>query len=106
MPCGAVRSGDWKLLEYLEDGRLELYNLKDDLGETTDLAGKLPDKARSLQAALARWRDSVGAQMPTRMVKETGASGSLVWRLQCIMRIWLSYTNVFAMCGWPICAVK
>jgi len=65
-PAGAIRQGDWKLIEYFEDGRLELYNLRDDLGEQKDLATAMPEKARELQKMLADWRRSVGAQMPAR----------------------------------------
>ncbi|MGQ9592553.1 MAG: HAD-IC family P-type ATPase, partial [Planctomycetota bacterium] len=63
-PVSAVRSGDWKLLEYYEDGRVELYNLAGDLGETRDLASREPERAASLRAALRAWLRSVGAQMP------------------------------------------
>ena len=59
-----MRSGDWKLLEYLEDGRRELYHLKDDPGEQTDLAYRMPDKAASLRQQLHHWRTQVGAAMP------------------------------------------
>lgn len=64
-PSGAVRSGDFKLIEFFEDGRLELYNLRDDLGEQTDLAAQMPDKTKELHAKLVAWRNSVAAQMPT-----------------------------------------
>jgi arylsulfatase A-like enzyme len=63
-PFGAVRAGDWKLIEFYEDMRVELYNLKEDLGEKNDLAQKLPDKAAELRRMLAEWRTSVDAQMP------------------------------------------
>jgi arylsulfatase A-like enzyme len=63
-PVGALRSGDWKLLEYFEDGRLELYNLKDDLGEKQNLAAKLPDRAQGLHAKLKAWRAQLNAVMP------------------------------------------
>jgi len=66
MPGGAVRAGDWKLIELYEDGKLELYNLKDDQGETADLAGKLPGKAAELGKKLDDWRKAVGAQMPEK----------------------------------------
>jgi len=65
-PAGAVRQGDWKLIEFFEDGRLELYNLKDDVGETKNLAGALPDRAKDLERLLAEWRRSVGAPVPTQ----------------------------------------
>lgn len=64
-PAGAIRSGDWKLIEYFEDGRLELYNLKDDLSETTDLSAKMPDKVQELHKMLMDWRKSVDAVVPT-----------------------------------------
>jgi hypothetical protein len=44
---------------------VELYNLKDDLGEQTDLAAKLPEKAQALRTKLAAWRQQEGAQLPT-----------------------------------------
>ncbi len=62
---GTVQSGDWKLLEYFEDNHLELYNLKDDLGEKNNLAEKMPDKAKELHAMMIAWRKDVGAKMPT-----------------------------------------
>lgn len=65
-PAGAIRAGDWKLIEFFEDGRLELYNLRDDLGETNNLAAKLPDKAKELHTNLAAWRKEVGAPMPVK----------------------------------------
>ena len=63
-PVGAVRAGDWKLVEYLEDHRVELFNLRDDPGERTDLAAKMPEKAAELQTRLRTWRVSVDAAMP------------------------------------------
>jgi arylsulfatase A-like enzyme len=65
-PAGSVRSGDWKLIEFFETGKVELYNLKDDIGEKNDLAAKLPDKAKELHAALVAWRKHVNAPMPQR----------------------------------------
>lgn len=64
-PAGAIRCGDWKLIEYFEDGHVELYDLKNDLSETTDLAAQMPDKAEQLRAMLAEWRKSVDAPMPS-----------------------------------------
>ena len=63
-PVGAVRSGDWKLLEFFEDGRLELYNLRDDPGEQHDLASQEPDRAGELHAMLKTWRSDIAAPMP------------------------------------------
>jgi arylsulfatase A-like enzyme len=64
-PAGSVRSGDWKLIEFFETGKLELYNLRDDLGEKTDLAGSMPDRVKDLHTRLVAWRKSVNAPMPT-----------------------------------------
>jgi arylsulfatase A-like enzyme len=63
-PGGAIRSGDWKLIEWYDDMRCELFNLKDDQGEKTDLAAKNPAKAEELKTALHDWRKSVDANMP------------------------------------------
>jgi len=64
-PHGAIREGDWKLIEWYEDGKLELYNIPQDIGEKNDLAARHPDKAASLRAKLIEWRKEVGALMPT-----------------------------------------
>jgi arylsulfatase A-like enzyme len=64
-PGGAVRAGDYKLIEFYEDGRVELYNLKDDPGEKQELSAKLPEKAAELRKMLQDWRKSVDANMPT-----------------------------------------
>jgi arylsulfatase A-like enzyme len=63
-PSGCVRDGDWKLIEWYEDSRAELFNIRDDISEKTDLAAQMPDKAKELTAKLHTWRESVGAIMP------------------------------------------
>jgi hypothetical protein len=63
-PAGAVRHGQYKLIEWYEDGSVELYDLESDPAEQNDLAAALPDISASLRAQMNRWRDSVGAQMP------------------------------------------
>lgn len=65
-PVSMVRSGDWKLLEYYEDGHLELYNLKAVPGEARNLAAAESAKARELHANLDTWRKSVGARLPVK----------------------------------------
>ncbi len=64
-PHGAIRQGDLRLVEFFEDGRVELYDLKEDVGETKDLAAARPEIARELRKRLADWRAAVGAQMPS-----------------------------------------
>jgi arylsulfatase A-like enzyme len=68
-PYGAVRAGDFKLIETYADGRVELYDLKADPGERTDLAAAMADKAGALLDRLRAWRKAVGAQMPARNPK-------------------------------------
>jgi len=65
-PVSLVEVGDWKLMEFLEDGRLELYNLKDDIGEANNLAAKMPEKAQELHAKLQSWREAIKAPMPVK----------------------------------------
>jgi arylsulfatase A-like enzyme len=64
VPSGAVRTGDLKLIEWLEDGRYELYNLADDPGEQRDLAQAEPETASALRDALHSWRAELNARMP------------------------------------------
>ncbi len=64
-PVGAIRKGDWKLLEHFQEDRLELFNLKEDLGEQNDLSKTNPAKTAELQDLLKNWRNEVNAQMPT-----------------------------------------
>ena len=64
-PFGAIRKGDWKLIEYFENMNVELYNLNDDLSEQYNLAATHPAKAFELRDMLYTWRVSVDAQMPT-----------------------------------------
>ncbi len=64
-PAAAIRQGNYKLIEFFEDGRVELYNLKTDISEKNNLAAKMPQKAAQLQKKLAAWRKSIGAKMPT-----------------------------------------
>ena len=65
-PYGAIRAGDWKLIEFYEDSSIELYNLKDDMGESRNLAESERDRALKLRGQLEEWRRSVSAQMPSR----------------------------------------
>lgn len=70
-PSDAIREGDWKLIEFFEGTlaghgpALELFNLRDDVGEETNLAASQPERVAAMRARLANWRESVGAQLPT-----------------------------------------
>ncbi|MFO0966287.1 MAG: sulfatase [Gemmataceae bacterium] len=63
-PAGAIRAGDWKLLEFFEDGRLELYNLRDDPSQKNNLAAAEAERRRELHERLVAWRRDVKAPMP------------------------------------------
>jgi hypothetical protein len=63
-PGGAVRAGDYKLLEYYENYTVQLFNLREDIGEQNDLSQTEPVKVDELKAMLHAWRTEVAAQMP------------------------------------------
>ena len=62
--AGAIRQGDFKLIEFFDNGEVELYNLTEDIQEKDNLARKMPEKADELQKQLAEWREDVGAKFP------------------------------------------
>jgi hypothetical protein len=68
-PSSIIRDGDWKLIHYYEDGRNELYNLVEDIGEQQDLSNRYPDRVQQLSAALKEWLQSVDARLPTKNPK-------------------------------------
>jgi arylsulfatase A-like enzyme len=63
-PAGAIHAGDWKLLQFFEERRFELYNLREDIGERNDLAARMPEKVLELREQLEAWQKAVGAPMP------------------------------------------
>jgi arylsulfatase A-like enzyme len=63
-PACAVRSGDWKLIEFFETGRLELYNLTEDIGEERELSTQRPEITQRLHDLLIRWRTDIEAKIP------------------------------------------
>ena len=63
-PGSSVRAGDFKLIEFFEDGRLELYNLCEDPGEEQNLAEEQPDRTERLHSMLVQWREEVEARIP------------------------------------------
>lgn len=64
-PSAALRVGDFKLIEWFEDGQIELYNLRNDLGEKDDLSEQMPEKVEGLRKALNEWQKAVGAKRST-----------------------------------------
>ena len=64
-PSSAIRMGNWKLIYYYQDERRELYNLENDIGESNDLASRLPEKAAAMKARLDAMLNDQGAKIPT-----------------------------------------
>jgi len=75
-PGSAVRMGDWKLIQRLEDGRVQLYNLRDDPGERNDLAAKEPARVAQMRARLYAWYKETGA----RFLRPLDNGGPAPWR--------------------------
>lgn len=65
-PVSLIQMGNWKLMEFLEDGRLELYDLDQDVSESRNLASEMPEKAQQMKNRLHAWRESVNAPMPQK----------------------------------------
>lgn len=68
-PGSAIRDGDWKLIEFLDEERVELYNLSMDVGERMDLSGSEAERVGALRNKLAAWRAATGAVMPAPFAK-------------------------------------
>ncbi len=65
-PAGAIRRGYLKLVEWFDDGSVELYDLAADIGESNDLATTMPEKVKQMRNDLTAWRQRVGARLPTK----------------------------------------
>ncbi|MFW5901189.1 MAG: sulfatase [bacterium] len=65
-PSSIIRRGDWKLVHYYEDGRNELYNVNEDLSETTDLSSEQPEKTRELAEALNEYLENMDVRYPEK----------------------------------------
>ncbi|MFA3792002.1 sulfatase [Aliiglaciecola sp. SL4] len=72
-PGSAIRSGDWKLIQYFENNEFELYNLANDLAENNNLASQKPNKVAELKAKLKAWQQQTGADIPTELNPEYDA---------------------------------
>jgi arylsulfatase A len=64
LPGAAMRQGNYKLIEWYEDGKLELYDLNKDEGEINDIAAANPLLVQQMKASLDKWRKSLNAKMP------------------------------------------
>lgn len=64
-PASAIRQGDWKLIEFYETGKAELYDLAQDIGEQQDVASAHPQVVTHLKADLDAWKSRVQARLPT-----------------------------------------
>lgn len=78
-PASAVILRPWKLIEYLDDGSLELYRLSRDMSERQNMATALPDVAQRLRNILAAWREQVGARLPTPNPEYDAAKAKEWW---------------------------
>ena len=65
-PSSIIRSKEWKLIYYHEDGRVELYNLINDMGEVNNVAAAYPEKVSEMQKRLNHWLADTGARFPAR----------------------------------------
>ncbi len=65
-PAGSIYDEDWKVIQSYEHGRVELYDLANDLGETTNLASTNPMQAEQLRVRLHRFLEITDADLPTR----------------------------------------
>lgn len=63
-PCSCVRAGDYKLIEFFEDGHLELYNLRSDIKEEHNLVQLEPERVAEMKRMLSGWRDAIDAKIP------------------------------------------
>ncbi len=65
-PGSAIRMGDWKLIEFFEDGRIELYHLREDMQEARNLADAFPERASAMRKRLEGWRLGIEARIPVK----------------------------------------
>ena len=66
IPGGAIREGEYKLIERYEDGRVHLYNLADDVGERNDIADQNPERVTQMRSRLHAWYEDVDAKFLQR----------------------------------------
>ncbi len=63
-PGATLRAGDWKLIEFYDKEKVELYNLKEDIHERNELSKSMPQRTKELTDQLHKWQKKIGAKMP------------------------------------------
>lgn len=91
-PSSIIREGDWKLIHYYEDGRVELYNLANDLEETKDVASENEQLAKKMSLKLFAMLDEMGARFPERDPSWT-AEREEAQRQKVINKLWPAREN-------------
>jgi len=87
-PAGAIRDGDWKLIEHYETGYCELFHLGRDPGETTDLGAEEPARVADLRGKLEKWRRDMGAQSNAANPKFSGKLARAIARTDVSSITW------------------
>lgn len=67
-----IREGDWKLIQFFEDDSVKLFNLKNDIGEKSDLSTSEPDRAAAMLAKLKAWQEKTKAPIPSELNPDFG----------------------------------
>jgi hypothetical protein len=70
VPYSIIRRGDWKLIKRYDGKTFELFNLKKDIGEQQDLAGKMPARVEELDAQLSAWLEQTDAKIPIKRINK------------------------------------
>jgi uncharacterized sulfatase len=86
-PAGAIRMGEYKLIEFFDDTPAELYHLEKDISESQNLASEMPERVEKMRHKLAQWRDDVGARMPTKNPKYDPERADQWWSRRSKKRI-------------------
>jgi len=63
-PASVIRKGNWKLIHHLHNNSYQLFNLAEDIGESTNLTSTHPEKTEELTKLLDQWQEDVGADFP------------------------------------------
>jgi len=91
-PSSIIRRGDWKLIHYYEDDHEELYNLKTDLSEATDVSAKNPENVNRLHTELFDYLKKVDARFPKKD-PEYNAQSEKEYEQNIVNKLWPSLEN-------------